>query len=126
MPFDGSERFNDLLALHPLCSYILASREIMYFLLIIKSFYALLKFHFCPQLLMAKFASGYIASGNISSVIAELLTDAEMVRDGNSLRLQAFGERSAELYICFLFYVVRAKRAESVLAAVRTAGVRFL
>jgi hypothetical protein len=30
---------------------------------------------------MAKFASGYIASGNIPPVIAELLSDAEKVED---------------------------------------------
>lgn len=51
---------------------------------------------------MAKFASGYIASGNVPSVIAELLTDAENVKEKNYSGFKQLG-RGAENYI-FLSY----------------------
>lgn len=63
---------------------------------------------------MAKLASGYIASGNIPSVITELLSDAENVKERKLLRFQAFGTRSGELDISLLFYVAQARTTQSV------------
>jgi hypothetical protein len=63
---------------------------------------------------MAKFASGYIASGNIPPVTTELLSDAQKVEEGKLPRLQAFGARTTELSTYFVLYVVRVATAETV------------
>jgi hypothetical protein len=55
---------------------------------------------------MAKFASGYIASGNIPTITAQLLSDAENVQERKLLRFQAFDTWSRELNIPCLIYVI--------------------